>query len=702
MANAPKLLGIVNVSSPNGIASDGRGQIFIDNASYANTVEVVSDSTYQVEESLHVGSGPASVAYDPVDGDIFVLNAGSSNLSVISASSLRTVRNVSVPGMGSGSYESIAVDNTSGVVFVDDYSSSNVSMISPSSYSVLSTDYFGGSVYPTALAYDYARNETFVASAPSTNLTILSGPRYDQQTQVPIGAQPISLAYDPQLSAMIVGTLRGEVCVVSDVSNAVVSRFNVSNFTDALIYDPGTRELVATAAASESTPGEVVFLSPANGTVLATVSVSTYPDQLAYDNASDSIWVGSIYASQVEAVSDGSPEYAVTFESVDLPIGIPWSVTLGRVVQTARGSQTIFAVVNGTYDFTLAPIEYWKAAPFNGTIIVEGSSVSRTIDWTRTAWAVMFFSSGLPTGQAWYVLLNGSLNRSTGNSMNFEEGNGSYSYMVTPATPGWNSNRSQGILLVAGGPVNISLGWSRATYLVTFEEVGLPAEANWSVLVGGVSLSSDNSTIDVYEPNGTTTYEIAARPGWIPADYSGSVLVQGRPVAVTIPWSAATVVLTIQADGLPSGTGWSASLGGKTVATSSSSLQFTLANGTYDLIVHAPSGYTASPTNATIMVVGQPKALTVDFTVAPTPLPQQSRPSTFLGLPLLTGAVSLGAILALVVAGFAVAFYRVRRPWPPGSREATSDGVEGSSAPPNQSAPSAVQPASGVPEYPPR
>ncbi len=69
--------------------------------------------------------------------------------------------------------------------------------------------------------------------------------------------------------------------------------------------------------------------------------------------------------------------------------------------------------------------------------------------------------------------------------------------------------------------------------------------------------------------------------------------------------------------GLPTGTSWSATLGGSTLSSTTSTIHFSESNGTYAYSIGLVSGYTASPSSGTITVLGGPETLTVTFTPGP-------------------------------------------------------------------------------------
>ncbi len=58
-------------------------RVYVTNAA-SNTVSVISTSTNKVVDTIHVGKSPSSVAYDSADGEVYVTNSDSNTVSVIS------------------------------------------------------------------------------------------------------------------------------------------------------------------------------------------------------------------------------------------------------------------------------------------------------------------------------------------------------------------------------------------------------------------------------------------------------------------------------------------------------------------------------------------------------------------------------------------------------------------------------------------
>jgi hypothetical protein len=88
---------------------------------------------------------------------------------------------------------------------------------------------------------------------------------------------------------------------------------------------------------------------------------------------------------------------------------------------------------------------------------------------------------------------------------------------------------------------------------------------------------------------------------------SGSVAVRGADASRSItfsPASATTYGVTFTESGLPSGTNWSVTFRGFQKSSTSDTIQFAAANGTYKFIVGPVVGYNATPSSGNVSVTG--------------------------------------------------------------------------------------------------
>ncbi len=144
---------------------------------------------------------------------------------------------------------------------------------------------------------------------------------------------------------------------------------------------------------------------------------------------------------------------------------------------------------------------------------------------------------------------------------------------------------------------------SSTIYAIIFNESGLPRGYNWSVSMGGRTLSSTGQAMAFCEPAGTYSYSVAATSGYSSSPSSGSVTVSGTTTQ-PITFTQITYPVTFTESGLPSGTTWSVTLNGVTQSSTTSTITFNEPAGTYSYSVGSISGYTVSPSSGSVTVLG--------------------------------------------------------------------------------------------------
>ena len=156
------------------------------------------------------------------------------------------------------------------------------------------------------------------------------------------------------------------------------------------------------------------------------------------------------------------------------------------------------------------------------------------------------------------------------------------------------------------------------TYTVTFTESNLPAGTPWSATLADLQMSSTATTIAFTAANGTyaftagTTADFAANPA------SGNLPVAGGDVnkAITFTASGGPGIFGVKfkETGLATSTNWSVTLNGVLKSSTTATIAFTVANGTYAYAVGDVTGYTATPSSANVVVNGVLLVEAIEFT----------------------------------------------------------------------------------------
>jgi hypothetical protein len=352
----------------------------------------------------------------------------------------------------------------------------------------------------------------------------------------------------------------------------------------------------------------------------------------------------------IPVVFSQPPVYQVNLTESGLPNATLWGLFFygygGSYENFTSAASLVFEVPNGTYFLEVASADpfYYNSTGF-GLIVVAGANAAGTVNFTaRPAYSLTFNETGLLPGDGWFVQLSGSvyqLNSSTGANLGFVLPNGTYDFTAGGA-PGYNVTPINGTVVLNGTSDNVSLLFSGPvavveTFMVSFSETGLPVGTSWSATLLGVENSSTSSSIGFWEPNGTDAYTIAAVAGYQATPNSGNVVVSGLAVVQTIAFTplstTPTYRVTFTESDLTSGTSWSVTFAGVVNSSTTTTVTFLSANGTFAYTVATVTGYTASPNSGSVTVAGAATGEAVTFTAVTPVVAKYTVTFTESGLP---------------------------------------------------------------------
>jgi YVTN family beta-propeller protein len=284
-----------------------KGEIFVSNAG-SNTVSVISDSNNAVVATVAVGGAPDGLAYDSAKGEVFVSNHASNTVSVISDSTNTVVANITIASSGTGGSgpAGIAYDPTKGELYVADsdsclgycpISSNTVSVISDSSNKVVANVTVGE--WPSTIAFDATKDEMFVGTsfggAAPNNVTVISDATNAVVANLVLGNERGlgSMVYDPANGLVLATTGVGAlVYMISDSANAIVGNLTLGGVygtggASGVVYDSGKGVLFVSDGSSK------VFVVSGSA-ASTTTNVITTPSTTASTAASSSLPVSYI------------------------------------------------------------------------------------------------------------------------------------------------------------------------------------------------------------------------------------------------------------------------------------------------------------------------------------------------------------------------------------------------------------------------
>ncbi len=443
-------LGPANLSTPEGLAFDPSGDLWVADAGANRAVEFAPpfstgmNATVVIGQSSFAGdrpgngatnlSAPTGLAFD--GDDLWVVDSGDNRL----------LEFVGPLSSGEGASVVLGQSTFSGV----DPGTSATNLSSPSA---VAFDALGD-----AWVADTNNNRVVEFSAPLRTgeaATLDLGPPTlaSNATAGPGGLRaPTGVAVDPT----------GNIWVADSGDNRVVEfPGNVSG--------PGNSPIGALGQSNDTT--DFASLGPRGLDDPSTVGAGSQGD----------LWVTD--AGNHRVVGYQPSTYSLTFSLVGLPSGVAWTLSLSRQSFNATSPSFGFARTNGSYAWSIAPIRGFVLTPPSGVALVRGLNVTVAVNVRAVTYAVAFQSEGLPNGTVWSVSLDGTTHTGSGDStLVFALANGTYGYSVRGAA-GYAAVNSTGVVAVVG---------SSQTLVVTF--IPSPLSDSWVTLATLLGLTAGGLT----------------------------------------------------------------------------------------------------------------------------------------------------------------------------------------------------------------
>ncbi|MBX8644839.1 MAG: thermopsin family protease [Thermoplasmata archaeon] len=442
----------------------------------------VSDiSGTSIVKTITVGYAPGMMTFNPSNGQVYVSNLFSDNVTVINGSTNTVIRSIAVGYYPIG----VAYDADTGVLYVANAFSGNVALINTIQiYSVM----FSESGLPSGTSWSVTLNGATEASTSSTITFSEPNGTYGYTVSTPISGGS---------GVRYVNVSSGSVTV------------NGNNAGVAVSY---TTQYYLTTYSSPSTGGTT---SPLSGwyNASSTVTISATPVSgyvfLSWTGSGSGNYTGKS-SSQVITMDSPITEtayfgrvYNVTFTESSLPSGAEWFVNLSNG-QSFNGSTTTitFNEANGTYSFSIATTnKSWFSG--GGSFTINGSSASQSVTFTEVTYNVTLTESGLPSGTSWSVTLEGKTSSFTTVSAVFALQNGTYTFTIGNVS-GYSVSPSALIVKVDGAGVSKSVSFSIIKGYLT----GSVEPSTATVSVDGTVVAVVNGQFNVTLSPGT--YEVEA------------------------------------------------------------------------------------------------------------------------------------------------------------------------------------------------
>lgn len=271
---------------------------------------------------------------------------------------------------------------------------------------------------------------------------------------------------------------------------------------------------------------------------------------------------------------------------------------------------TLFATPNFGYSFsswTGSGSGSYSGTSSSPTITLNGP-ITETANFDQQYYPVTFSESGLPSGTTWWVTMDGLNLSSSSTNIVFILPDGTYAYQVMDTT----SNGIQ-YQTTSSGSVTVS-GYSMVQYI--FYTTNYYLTINTSPSNGG-SVSPGSGwymagDIEFLSALPSSGYVLSSWSGSGSGSYTGSSsipsIIMNGPITETAYFNQPNYGLTFQESGLPAGKTWWVNVGGHNMSSTSSSISFSLPDGTYSYTLMDQEGgwakYSPGISYGTVTVFG--------------------------------------------------------------------------------------------------
>jgi len=387
------------------------GLLYVTNFGSSN-ISVVNTTTDRVVAWIPMPFGIETVAVDTSSGLVYVAEAVY-RVYAINATTNHVEWTIPLLNMGcpTGCAPHVQTyDPVNGDIYVTDLTSDNVTVIhGDQPVAVVPVGCApNGATYDGANQEVYVANEGCTVSSPS-NLTVVNGTTNRVTGEVyPVNGGP-GITFDSSNGEIVtcenaIGTgSTNSVTFVNGSSNRLVASISIYGACQGAVFDPVNGYVFIT---DRTAPGgqdlsNVTLVDPTIHQIVLTMPVQKGPTGIAYDPSNWNIYVADSDTNNVSIL----PQITrLTVHESGLPDGTNWSATVGGTTLFSTTRTISFPEPNGTFSFSVARQGNLSANPSSGTVMVSGGRQWLNVTFAKGGASVSGFL-GVPGETGYFVLI---------------------------------------------------------------------------------------------------------------------------------------------------------------------------------------------------------------------------------------------------------------------------------------------------------
>ena len=206
---------------------------------------------------------------------------------------------------------------------------------------------------PIGVAFDPQDHHVFVTDEFSNNVTVFSAITGAAIASIPVGAGPNGVVYDPTTHDILaLNFAPGSIDVIAPGTDRVTRTISLGGVNPlGLAYDPATKQVFV----ADGSNGTVSVVSVSSGKTVATVPVGLYPEAIAYDSVTHDVYVANYDSDSVSVISGSTDQVLTTIPVGSSPAAVLDTPDLSQVVVANSGSSNL-SVISVTNNEVVASI----------------------------------------------------------------------------------------------------------------------------------------------------------------------------------------------------------------------------------------------------------------------------------------------------------------------------------------------------------
>jgi YVTN family beta-propeller protein len=248
---------------------------FVTNEGSGN-VSVIDRRSYKVVDVIRVGEGPRGIAGSRVGRRLYVVNAGSDEVTLIDTASRRVVRRALLRFGDEPSRILLSPDERE--IYVLNYGSNILSIMDAET--LQETRRIPVESEPRGMDIDAATGLLYVASELSHSVLVLDPAAPENPAERSVDVSPTEILLDRTADQLYVSSAnQRRLSVVNPETFATTDRLSLCSPAVGLVYSPRSRQLYASLAGCR----EITILNPASGLEIGSIATPGAPGLISLD-----------------------------------------------------------------------------------------------------------------------------------------------------------------------------------------------------------------------------------------------------------------------------------------------------------------------------------------------------------------------------------------------------------------------------------